>query len=65
MGWDRLDELLLRHATGRDLFRVSLEWLAGGQPQLQLAAYRDGVKREQLLGYAGQHGEWLDWLQGS
>jgi hypothetical protein len=58
----RLSALLTEHALGRDLYRVSIEWLGQTSPRLELTAYKDGVQTEHLLAYCGSHGEWLEWL---
>jgi hypothetical protein len=59
----RLSALLTEHALGRDLYRVSIEWLGATSPRLELIAYKDGVTAEHLLAHCGSHGEWLEWLQ--
>jgi hypothetical protein len=58
----RLAELLAEHARGRDLYRVSIEWLGKTYPRLELISYEDSAKTEHLLAYCGSHGEWLEWL---
>jgi hypothetical protein len=57
-----LSALLAEHARGRDLYRVSIEWLGHTYPSLELISHKDGVKTEHLLAYCGSHGEWLEWL---
>lgn len=58
----RLSTLLAKHAFGRKLYRVAIEWLGETHPRLELILYEDGVKTEHLLAYCGSHGEWLEWL---
>jgi len=58
----RLSTLLAKHAFGRKLYRVAIEWLGETHPRLELISYEDGVKTEHLLAYCGSHGEWLEWL---
>jgi len=57
-----LAALLTERATGRDLYRVSVEWLGREHPRLECVAFENGVKTESLLGHCGSHGEWLEWL---
>jgi hypothetical protein len=58
----RLSALLAEHARGRDLYRVSIEWLGDTYPSLELISHKGGAKTEHLLAYCGSHGEWLEWL---
>jgi hypothetical protein len=58
----RLSALLAEHAAGRSLYRVSIEWLGGRHPRLDLASFENAMKAEHLLAYCGSHGEWLEWL---
>ena len=60
---DRLSALLATHAHQRTIYRVSIEWLRGHHPQLELRVYRGGVEAEhRLLAYCEGHGRWLEWL---
>jgi hypothetical protein len=58
----RLSMLLAKHAFGRKLYRVAIEWLGETHPRLEFISYEDGVETEHLLAYCGSHGEWLEWL---
>jgi hypothetical protein len=58
----RLSALLAEHAAGRNLYRISIEWLGEVYPRLELVAFESGVRTESLLAYCGAHGEWLEWL---
>jgi hypothetical protein len=58
----RLSAQLAEQAAGRDLYRISIEWLGEEHPRLELVSFEGGVLTEQLLGYCGSHGEWLKWL---
>jgi len=58
----RLSALLAEHVAGQDLYRISIEWLGGGSPCLELAAWEGGVRTESLLAHCGAHGEWMEWL---
>jgi hypothetical protein len=58
----RLAALLAEHAVGRDLYRISIEWLGEGYPRLELVAFENHRRTAHLLAYCGGHGEWLEWL---
>jgi hypothetical protein len=58
----RLSALLAEHARGRDLYRISIEWLGEEYPRLELVSYKGGARTERLLAHCGSHGEWLEWL---
>jgi hypothetical protein len=58
----RLAALLAEHATTRDLYRVSIEWLGTDHPHLELITFECGRQTIDLLARCGSHGEWLEWL---
>jgi hypothetical protein len=57
-----LSALLAEHTLGRDLYRVSIEWLGATSPCLEFSSFRGAVTTEHRLAYCGSHGEWLEWL---
>ena len=60
---ERFDELLRERARGRDLYRVSVEWLgADDAPLLRLVAHENGEEKAALLARCDDHGEWVEWL---
>ncbi len=61
---DRLSALLADHGRGRELYRVSAEWLGTVHPQLELTAWRGGRAEQRLLAHCDPHGRWLEWLDG-
>lgn len=58
---DRLSSMIADQAAKRDLFRISIEWLGGEHPVLELVSFENGVKRRESLAYCDAHGEWLEW----
>lgn len=56
--WEQFKEL----SKERELFVVSIEWIATEQPQLRLDRYIQGEKQTQLLAHCDPHGQWLEWL---
>lgn len=61
---ERLTQILAKHAMTRQLFEVSLEWLRGEYPLLEVISFRDGVESRRLVAHCHTHGEWIEWLAG-
>jgi hypothetical protein len=57
----RFDALLGELADGRDLYRLSAEWIGTEQPEFVLSRYRDGDKWQRLLARVDDHGAWIRW----
>jgi hypothetical protein len=57
----RLEQGLRRAAAGRPVFRVGLEWEAGG-PRLVLDAVAGGAGDPVPLARTDAYGRWLEWL---
>ncbi len=49
----------------RDLWKVSVEWLGGDTPELEMRRYQNGKTAQvMLLATCHHHGQWLDWKMG-
>jgi hypothetical protein len=59
---ERFAATLAEHATERELYRVSVEWLGSETPLLKLSTFERGVERETTLARCDDHGEWIQWL---
>ncbi len=53
----------MMHEAGqtRDLYRLSLEAVATGQPQLEQTQWINGMPKIELLATCEPHGRWLEW----
>jgi hypothetical protein len=58
----RFAAILTEHSRQRDLYRISMEGLMLGQPQVRLMTYTQGTAHEELLATCNPHGRWLEWL---
>jgi hypothetical protein len=56
-----LDDLLIATSQNRPAYRVSLEWLEGEFPLLELFSYEDGVMQHEPLAVCDHHGRWIQW----
>lgn len=62
----RFDELVRDRSRGREVWRVSLEWLASEHAELRLFHDRDGQRiSERCLATCHPHGEWIHWMTNS
>ncbi len=59
---DRFATLLETHASTRDVYRLSAEWLCGAHPRLDLTAWQHGRMHQRHLANCQAHGQWLEWL---
>ena len=60
---EKLHSLLTTASKKRDLFLVSMEWIANSEtPLLGLAKFNYGVRTESILARCHSHGEWLEWM---
>ncbi|MCC6906897.1 MAG: DUF2332 domain-containing protein [Phycisphaerales bacterium] len=58
----QFDELIEGLGRGRDLARISLEWLGDDPgPMLHLTTIRSGKPQRTLLAEAHHHGKWFKW----
>jgi hypothetical protein len=58
----RYIEMLAQHSRRRDLCDLSLEYVGGDQPQMDLRCFRGGELVEHLtLARYDAHGRWLEW----
>jgi hypothetical protein len=61
---EEFSAILASHASRRNLYRVSVEWLGGGDaPVLSLSRYAQAGIEEQTLARCDDHGEWLCCLE--
>jgi len=58
---DLLSSVIANSAKGRDLFRLSTEWLGGETARIDLTSFQGGVTEEHLAN-CHPHGKWLEWL---
>jgi hypothetical protein len=59
---ERLSALIAEHGAQRDLYRISSEGIGTPHTQLELVAFKRGVKTEKVLAYVDSHGQWVEWL---
>lgn len=57
----RFDTLLMRLASGRDIYRLAAEWLGTQTTEFTLSRYRDGGKTHGVLALVDDHGAWIRW----
>ncbi|MGD9891825.1 MAG: DUF2332 domain-containing protein [Dehalococcoidia bacterium] len=58
----RYVELLAEHSRRRSLYDLSLEYVSGDHPQMELRRFRDGAIVEQrTLARYDAHGRWVEW----
>jgi len=59
----RFDRMLSELSSGREIYRLSGEWIATKDPELTLTLYRDGNKSQRLLAVVDDHGAWIRWAR--
>lgn len=59
---DRLTTILAACGTRRDCYRISIEMLQVGAPELRLEQWHAGRHHEALLARCNPHGAWIEWL---
>lgn len=59
---ERLAALFAGEATRRDLYVISIAWLYGKVPQLELWSYQDGVRTVRKLAVCSGHARWMEWV---
>ncbi len=62
---EAFDALLLEASKDREIWRISLEWIATQNPELSVTHYTFGNKGPVLnLAKCHGHGEWIQWIDG-
>ncbi len=59
---DRLAAILAACGRRRDCYRISIEMLQVGAPELRLEQWQAGRHHEALLARCNPHGAWIEWL---
>jgi len=58
---DKVAAVLDEAGQTRPLYRLSLEAIATGEPQLERTQWANGVAKTELLATCEPHGRWLEW----
>lgn len=62
----RYFDLLTEHSRQRSLCDLSLEYVGGDHPQMELRRFRDGAMVEhRVLARYDAHGRWLEWFSSA
>lgn len=59
---ERLAALFAGEATRRDLYVVSIAWLYGEMPQLELWSFQNGIRTVRKLAVCSGHARWMEWV---
>ena len=60
---ERLAALFAAEATRRDLYVISIAWLYGEVPQLELLTIQHGIPTVKKLAVCSGHARWMEWLE--
>ena len=59
---ERLSALFASEATRRDLYVISIAWLYGKVPQLELLSFQNGIQTVRKLAVCSGHARWMEWV---
>ncbi|HLJ33397.1 MAG TPA: DUF2332 family protein, partial [Ktedonobacteraceae bacterium] len=60
---ERLAALFAGEATRRDLYVISIAWLYGKVPHLELLSFQNGIQTVRKLAVCSGHARWMEWVE--